>query len=60
MSTKLTKLWLWGVKHKDGEYVHVEGDTIEEAVKTLGWKRKDVKRYMPLRKRVEIKKEKKK
>jgi len=39
---KQTKLWRYGVKHRDGTYKHAEGETLEEAAAFLGWPMKDI------------------
>ena len=46
--SKMT-IWIWGIKHLNGDYRHAEGVTIDNAVTSLGWSRQDVKRYMPIR-----------
>lgn len=52
----MNKEWIWGIRTHDGVYVMVEADTVEEAVKLLGWDMSRVKRFLPLINREEFRK----
>lgn len=46
---RLQAQWLWGVRFVDGTYLHLEGDTVDEAVRSVGSTMAEVRRYMPLK-----------
>ena len=52
----MNKEWIWGIRTHDGIYVMIEADTVEEAVKLLGWDISCVKRFLPLINREEFRK----
>ncbi len=47
-NSPLTAEWRWGVKFLDGTYEYLDGNTIEEAVGSIGSLMAEVRRYLPV------------